>query len=456
MLEPMDAGGLTFLESLARVLTLRAGYNTLIVTLGATLLGIAAGAIGTFTMLRRQALMSDAMAHATLPGVALAFLAATMLGADGRSLPVLLAGAAVTGVLGALTVKGILRATRLGEDAAIGAVLSVFFGVGIVLLSLIQSSSQGNAAGLNHLIYGQTASLQARDAMLMATLAGLSLVGAALLLKEFRLVCFDDRFGAAIGLPVGVIDIAMMALVVVVVVVGLQAVGLLLIVAMLIIPPAAARFWTDRLGLMLAIATGLGGLSGLLGAVQSSARGDLPAGGVIVLTAAGLFAISMMLAPRRGVIAQVARLARLRARIALDHLMRAMYERLEVEGRAVEPGARVAASDLAVVRRWSPGARALTLAGARMLGLVRRRGAALELTERGAEAAVRLTRNHRMWEEYLVTYADVAASHVDWAADRVEHSLSAPIVARLEAALRKRGELPEGAPPSVHEIGAPP
>src|SRR5690606_18663981 len=144
--------------------------------------------------------------------------------------------------------------------------------------------------------------------MLIAALAAIALVGAALLLKEFRVVCFDDRFAAAIGLPVAVVDLAMMLLIVIVVVVGLQAVGLLLVVALLIIPPAAARFWTDRLGLMLGLAAGLGGLSGLLGAVASSTRPGLPAGAVIVLTAAGLFATSMMLAPQRGVIAQVARL----------------------------------------------------------------------------------------------------------------------------------------------------
>src|SRR5690606_19604473 len=244
----------------------------------------------------------------------------------------------------------------------------------------------------------------------------------------------------------------MMLLIVIVVVIGLQAVGLLLVVALLIIPPAAARFWTDRLGLMLGLAAALGGLSGLLGAVASSTRPGLPAGAVIVLTAAGLFATSMMLAPQRGVIAQVARLGRLRARIAIDHLLRAMYERLEIEGRAVEAGARVRIQNLGLARRWTIAGRMLTLAAARLAGLARADDGWLTLTDRGARAAIRLTRNHRMWEEYLVTHADVAASHVDWAADRVEHVLSARMVERLERALQQRGELPEGVPPSVHEI----
>src|SRR5690606_22515853 len=129
---------------------------------------------------------------------------------------------------------------------------------------------------------------------------------------------------------------------------------------------------------------------------------------IIVLTAAGLFAASMTLAPRRGVIAQVVRLARLRTRIALDHLLRAIYERLEMEGRRVEPGARVRARSLGIARRWTILERIAILAAARLAGLVRRDGAALALTSRGADAAIRLTRNHRMWEEYLVTHADIA------------------------------------------------
>src|SRR5690606_31007442 len=179
---PGPAGGrdFGFLEALTRVLSGQAGYNTTVVVFAAAMLGIAAGVIGSFAMLRRQALVSDAMAHATLPGVVGAFLIATSLGASGRSLPLLLLGAAATAAVGAVCIKAILRATRLGEDVAIGAVLSVFFGVGVVLLSVAQGGERGSAAGLNHFIYGQTAALQQHDAILIAALAALALAGAAL------------------------------------------------------------------------------------------------------------------------------------------------------------------------------------------------------------------------------------------------------------------------------------
>lgn len=455
-------------DEVLRTLTLRAGHNAAVVVLGTTLLGLAAGVIGTFALLRKRALMGDALAHATLPGIALAFLAATALGGQGRSLPVLLIGAAATGVLGILAVQAITRSTRLKEDTAIGAVLSVFFGVGVVLLSYIQSLQRGNVGGLAHFIYGQTAAMSRGDALLIGSVAAASVALALLLMKEFRVVCFDDRFAAAIGLPVGFIDLLMMTLVVIVTVIGLQAVGLILIVAMLIIPPAAARFWTERMARMTLAAGGIGALSGYLGASASALLPRLPAGSIIVLTAGALFLVSMFLAPTRGVLAAALRTAALRLHVAREHTLRGAYEALEVrvvpatagataEGPAPSPPASsapppVPLSSIAAVTTMHP----LVWLATKLS--LRRRGLAttgpnftLHLTPRGLAEAARLTRNHRLWEEYLVTHADIAPTHVDRSADLVEHILSPDLVAHLERSLRARGELPVP-PPSVHPI----
>lgn len=443
-----------FLLEAWRILTFQAGYNTRIVVLAATLLGIAAGVIGTFALLRKRALMGDALAHAALPGIAGAFLAATWLGAQGKSLPVLLTGATLTGVLGVACVHLIVRHTRLREDAAIGAVLSVFFGVGIVLLSYIQNLSTGTQGGLNHFIYGQTAAMQARDAQLIGAVAVLAVALATLLYKEFRLVCFDDRFAAAGGIRVALVDFVMMGLVVLVTVIGLQAVGLVLIVAILIIPAAAARFWTERLNVMTALAAVLGGLSGWLGASASALLPDLPAGGIIVLTAGSLFLLSLLFAPSRGVLARVVRHFAMRRRIAADHLLRAMYEILESRG-ALRPGVPVPRDEVAHERRWTSLGLSWLLVRLGWRGLVLREPAGVALTERGLTEARRVTRNHRLWEEFLIAHAELAASHVDRAADLVEHALSPHLVAGLEEALRRRGTLPEMPPPSVHPLRHP-
>jgi manganese/zinc/iron transport system permease protein len=287
----------TLLE-LLRVLGFQAGYNTSIVLLGVSLLGIAAGVVGTFAMLRKRALMSDTLSHASLPGIATAFLAAVALGASGRSLWLLLGGAAASGIVGVLTVQFIVRNTRLPPDAAMGAVLSVFFGIGFVLLSYIQTLDTGDQGGVAKFIYGQTATMTALEATSIAVVALLAVVAAAALFKEFRLVCFDPEFADAQGWSVSLIDLLMMALVVAVTVIGLRAVGLILIIALVIIPPAAARFWTERLGTMTLIAALFGGLSGYLGAAASALLPRFPAGAVIVLVAGALFP-SAFCSPRR-------------------------------------------------------------------------------------------------------------------------------------------------------------
>lgn len=436
-----------------RVLTLQAGYNAAVVVAGAALLGLAAGVVGVFALLRKRALMGDALSHASLPGIALAFLVATWLGLEGRSLPVLLTGAAVTGVVGALTVLLIVRFSRLNEDVAIGAVLSVFFGAGVVLLSHIQRMQVGNQGGLSRFIMGQSAAMSLGDATLIGAIALTAIASALLFLKEFRLVCFDQDYAGSLGWPVLLIDLVMMALVTIVTVIGLQAVGLLLVVALIIIPPAAARFWTDRLGVMTALSGLIGALSGYLGATASALLPRLPTGAVIVLTAGALFILSMTAAPRRGFAARAIRHAGLRLTIANQHVLRAMYEASERSG---DPAAPVPLAALVAARAWSESRLALLLRLLQWRGLLRRERDSIRLTPRGRADAARITRNHRLWEEYLVANAAIAPSHVDQSADMVEHILSPDLIRELEDALRSRGRLPapaDAAPPrSVHPI----
>ena len=441
-------------QEIVRVLTFQAGYNTAIVTAGAMCLGIAGGIIGTFMVLRKRSLMADALSHSTLPGIAIAFIVATVLGFDGKTLPVLLGGAAVAGVVGVLTVQAIVRYTRLTEDTAIGVVLSVFFGVGIVLLSVIQNMRGGNQAGLDHFLLGQTASLLMSDAILIGGVAVASAITALLMLKEFRLVCFDDSYAAAQGWPVTLIDLLMMALVVVVTVIGLQAVGLVLVVAMLIIPASAARFWTERLGTMTLLGGLIGGLSGYLGASASALLPRLPAGPVIVLVAGALFTASLLLAPNRGVLAVAFRQVSLRLRIRREHLLRGIYEGLEVRGEPIDSGLPLGQMRS---RRWSGLSGRIMVRWLCVRGFITRTHDELRLTARGIEDAVRLTRNHRLWETYLVQYADIAPSHVDQSADLVEHVLSKVLVAELERILHAEGRLPGGDETirSVHPLSTP-
>jgi manganese/zinc/iron transport system permease protein len=298
---------------LLEALSLGAGRNAQLVTVGTALLGLAAGAVGTFTVLRKRALVSDAMAHATLPGVAGAFLVMVALGGSGRATLGLMAGAALTAALGLLAVEALASRTRLPEDAAIGAVLSVFFGAGVVLLTIIQTMSAGQQAGLESVLLGSTAGMLRADALLIAGGGVLACLAVWTLRRPLTLVAFDEGFAQASGVDVRRVDRLAMLLVLGVTVAGLRVVGLVLIVALLIVPPVAARFWTDRAGRMAVLAGLFGALSGWVGTALSATAPDLPAGPLVVLTAAAILALSLLLAPRRGVLARTAARARARA-----------------------------------------------------------------------------------------------------------------------------------------------
>ncbi len=428
------------INEIIRTLTLSAGFNARVVVLSATLLGISAGLVGCFALLRKRALMGDALAHATLPGIALAFIIGSALGLEARSLAVLLPGAAVAGVAGVLSVHLLVHHTRLREDAAIGIVLSGFFGLGVTLLSYIQSMSVGDQGGLATFIYGQTAAMLPRDAALMGSIAVLTILASILLHKEFAIVAFNDDYAGVQGWPVSVLDLLMMGLVVLVTVVGLQAVGLLLIVALLIVPPAAAAFWTRRLRTMVVLSGCIGGFSGYLGASVSSLTPRMPAGAVIVLTGGAVFLLSMLLAPQRGLFAERVHTIALRRRVAREHWLRRLYEAHDLAGERVPVATQELASG-----GFGLGA-LLARTDLRLSGLIEVANKAARLTDRGERHGARVTRNHRLWEQYLITYADIAPSHVDLSADLVEHVLRPELIDELEAALRAREALPERLP----------
>lgn len=291
------------MNSFFSALFLQAGYNTTLVSLGAAILGASAGAIGTFVLLRKRSLVSDAISHATLPGLAAAFILIAWLTGDGRWVPGLMIGAAISAGVGLLVVEWITHRTRLTEDAAIGTVLSVFFGLGIVLMTVIQTMNTGNQAGISGYLLGSTAGMLRAEAETIALCALVSGIVIFLLRRPFTLVCFDQEYAAVRGINVRLTDLAMTGLLLAVTVIGLKVAGLVLIVALTIIPPVAARFWTDRPGTMVLIAAIIGAASAYVGAIISSIDRGLPTGALIVLVAFALFVTSMVLSPRRGLLA---------------------------------------------------------------------------------------------------------------------------------------------------------
>lgn len=306
-----------FFELLSALFT---DYTLRTVALGAATLGLVSGALGSFAVLRKQSLLGDAMSHAALPGVVLAFML------TGLKTPlVLMLGAAVTCVVGVLLILGITRNTRIKEDSSLGIILSVFFGFGLLLLSLLQRNPDARQAGLNKFLFGQAATMLPSDVLLMAIFGGIALLLLALFWKEFKLMAFDRDYGASLGFPIRWLDILVTSLLVVAIVIGLQAVGVVLMSAMVVAPAAAARQWTDRLGLMVVLAALLGVIAGVSGTAISAVASGLSTGPVIVLCISAIVLFSLLFAPARGLFWNAIAMRRTRSRLQSDQVLVNLY-----------------------------------------------------------------------------------------------------------------------------------
>lgn len=450
--EPADA----FADRLMHVLLLT-DYNTRVVALGTMLLGASSGVVGTLALLRRRALVGDVVGHSSLSGIAVAFLIALRFAPSAsRHLSTLLAGAAVSGVLAVMLTVVLPRWTRIKDDAAQAIVLAVNFGLGIALFTVIQRVPAGNAAGLNQFIFGKAALMVAGDVVLIAVASAAALLVCLALFKELALVCFDSGFASSQGWPAPLLDVTLMGLVVGITVIALQSVGLLLVTALLVTPPASARFWTNRLGRMTLLAALFGALSAWLGVMASALVPRLAAGGVIVLSGALVFTISLLFGSRRGLLRRKIDEVRLRRRVGRHDLLRALYECAEAGGRAlstVELAARsVPRETLAAQRAWNPRALGRLLRAAEGEELVAESAPGQwRFTLAGAQEARAVVRNHRLWELYLIRHADVAAARVDHVADRIEHVLEPEVIAELESLLDE-GDQAAAVPASPHPM----
>jgi manganese/zinc/iron transport system permease protein len=406
-----------------------ADANVRWVVAGAMLLGGAAGGLGAFAFLQRRSLLGDTLAHAALPGVGLAFLLAGR-----KEFIVLLLGAAVTGWLGALLINAIIRHTRIKLDSALGIVLTVFFGLGIVILTAIQKTGSGAQAGLDKFLFGQAAAMGKDDIIILAVAGITMLLVTAIGFSRFKLITFDPAFAAASGLKVGWLRFLLTTMIVFAVVIGLQAVGVVLMAAMLITPAATARQWTDRLGLMIVLASVFGIVSGILGAYVSFLAPRFPTGPWMVVAVSFLFLISVLFAPRRGVVSHIRTHIAARHKMTLDHVLKALFKagQERKDWRTFYPVSRIA-------QMWSFTPKELRhgLARLRRRGLIEREGHLYRLTEHGVHEGARITRLHRLWEVYLTRFLELPHDHVHRDAEDMEHVLTPEIERRLEQILER-------------------
>ena len=428
-------------------------YTLRTVALGGALLGIVSGVLGCFAVLRHQSLLGDALSHAALPGVAIAFLLA------GRDLGLLLVGAGVTSWLGVYFIRIVTNTTRIKQDAAMGIVLAAWFAAGIALLVYIQARPDASQAGLDTFIFGQAAAIVERDVRLIAIVGAASFVVLGLFWKEFKLITFDSEFAGANGFRVNILSMLLSTLIVVAIVLGLQLAGVVLMVGMLIASGIAARQWTNQLGQMVILSAVFGAFSGSAGAIVSAVDADIPTGPLIVVVAFLLVAISLSFAPGRGLVWALLRRGADRRRFAAQTIRQDLYHYAIDHGAKAfatasaahlqKPESKVFATasaahlqkpelaDIEAPETFLFGVRGATaklgLQQLQASGQAKRRDGAWILTPAGIAAAVQDDRNHQLWAVYR-QYSDELALPVV-AEDRqqdITNVLSPEAVAQLE------------------------
>jgi len=275
-------------------------YTLQLVSLGSMLLGIISGVLGSFAVIKKQSLLGDAVSHAALPGICLAFI---IIGT--KKTEVLLLGALISGLLATFIITSIVKYSKIKFDSALALVLSVFFGGGLVLMTYIQKLPNANQAGLDKFIYGQASTLLERDVRIMFILGVVLIPVVILFWKEFKIATFDEAFAESVGFSTGRINMLILFMIVIAIIIGLQTVGVILMSAMLIAPAVAARQWTDRLSIMVLLSALFGAISGVTGTIVSSLVSNLPTGPTIVLIISGIVLLSLIFAPNRGLFRRI-------------------------------------------------------------------------------------------------------------------------------------------------------
>lgn len=417
---------------------------------GSLLLGVTCGVLGSFIVLRRQSLLGDAIGHAVLPGVLVGFWFSWLLTGHGRSTPVLLLGAMIAGLMAAALIGFLKQTTVLKTAECMGVVFTGFYGIGIVLMKMLQKTPAGGQAGLEKFLFGQIAGISLDDVKLMALVAGGALACVVVFWRKLAISSFDEQFGQSVGIPVRTIQYLLTGLLTVAIVISVQAVGVVLVSAMLVTPAATAYLLTDRLHRMAILGGAFGATAGFVGAILSLLGSDLPTGAFMVLGASSLFALAFLFSPRHGVLPRVKRLWEKRRRTGAENLMRTMYlimERRDGTASVDNVDRRFGVDDIASVRQESPAhVRRLAKLAAGFGWIEPGSPDPMVLTDLGLTEAKHIVRNHRLWELFLTQEAKLAADHVHADAEYIEHVLPRDVLKKLEQMLDNPTADPHGRP----------
>lgn len=424
------------------LVTLFQDPNASWVITGCFLLGLSSGVLGCFALFKKYSLMGDAVAHAALPGICIAFM---LYGT--KSIGIFMIGATIAGLIGALCIGQISAHSKIKPDTSMAIILTGFFGIGIVLLTKISQSGKASQSGLDAFLFGKAASLVGTDVEVISVVAFLLLAVTFALFKELKLLCFDPQFGRGIGLPMSALNTLLMLMIVLAVVIGLQAVGVVLMAAMLIIPSVAARYWTEQLNWMVILSGAFGALSGVLGTILSAMTPNLPTGPVIVLAATFIFLLSLFFAPERGLLAKAIRHLKLRQKVISENILQSLYDLSEKDFLRNQPWRKGYTIDqLLKLRPEHRDTMRKYLLRLQQAGWVVLTGENWALTEKGLQEAYGVTLNQRLYEMLLIYQAQFGTINLHEESARVQDCVSEKTLNELQGLLLDHQRKPQLTP----------
>jgi len=385
---------------------------------GTTLLAASSSVVGAFSYLKGQSLVGDAIAHALLPGVVLAFILGGI-----RNSSFLILGALISGLLAHYGIGYIENKTKLKSDTAVSLVLSTFFGFGIMLMSYIQRTGQGQQAGLERFLLGKAAAITMQDIYIFSALALVLIIGVGLFYKGFQLMTFNEDFAHAIGLPMPLIRFTFTVLTVLAITIGIQTVGVVLMAALLITPSAAARVWTNSLPAMLALAASFAGVAAVMGTYISSVLPKMPTGPWVVLVLAFFGFSSLLFAPKRGWFSKQRRAKANQRKTIRENVLKLLFQQEEQRGLPT----LLSIEEIQGIRAMRLDRLTSTLKELKNRLLIIDHGGSYGLTELGRGEGRRVVRLHRLWELYLTERLGMAADHIHPQAETMEHVITPEI-----------------------------
>ena len=416
-----------------------------IIVIGA-LVAASCSLVGCFLILRRMAMLGDAISHAVLPGIALAFLLT-----GSRNSFVMLIGAGVLGMATAFLVQVLSRGGNVRNDAAIGVTFTSLFAIGVVLISLFAYNVD---LDLDCVLYGviETTPLYVVEFAgrewgpqafwQMVTVFAIVVGVVSVLFKELKIAAFDPEMATAVGISATAMHYILMALVSVTTVGAFEPVGAILVVAMLVVPPATAYLLTDDLKRMLVVSVVVGVLSSIGGYFLAQWL-DASTAGAMTLVAGAQFVLAFLFSPTHGVLPKRAAQKKLSREIGREDVLQVLYRHGEAKSQNNGDAKPLGEVGVAALARLEIGSAAKSLNDLRRARLVETRNGGYELTESGARAAAELVHRHRVYESYLGELG-YPADHVHAAADRAEHFLSPALVESVDEALGNPQTDPHG------------